>query len=471
MSFAAIQSLLPQIILALGATLVLLLGAWIPGRRDWIYCGVVIAVIAAFVSATFEPLSAEVGGMFLTSVYARFCAVLWSGIVIMTLLISRRYCEMKRFRSSEYTALLLFAAAGMGLLSAASSLFGLFLGLESFTLVLYILIAFNREDDRSSEAAIKYLVFGAVATGFIAFGIALIYTAVGTFHLPEAMTGLIVDGRLRPLGLAGWAMLLVAVGFKVSLAPFHLWTPDVYQGAPAPVSALLATAAKGAVLTALLPLLTLLGAAGGDVKSVLWLVAILTMLLGTFVALPQTNIKRMLAYSSVVHMGYLVMALLVGGIDGSKALLFYLIIYTFATFGAFAVITSLSSPLGELQEYRDLRGVGYLYPKRSIILSLFMFSLAGIPPLAGFFAKFSLFRTALAYGYGELAVIGIFSSLVSVYYYLRPVITMFMQNQDVLPDAGKSGGEESFVLACCVFAIVFLGIYPTPLFTLVASIF
>ena len=471
MSLAAIQSLLPHIILALGATLVLLLGAWFPGRRSWIYCGVVIAGIAALCNGLYEPSLAEVGNMFLTSTYARFCSLLWAVLVAMTLIVSRRYCELKRFRGSEYTALLLFAAAGMGLLSSASSLFGIFLGLESFTLVIYILIAFNREDSRSSEAGIKYLVFGAVATGFVAFGIALIYTAVGSFHLPEAMTGLVVDGRLRPLGLAGWAMLLVAIGFKISLVPFHLWTPDVYQGAPAPVSALLGTAAKGAVLTALLPLLSMLGSAGGDIKSLLWLLAIVTMLLGSFVALPQTNIKRMLAYSSVVHMGYLLMALLVGGIDGSKALLFYLIVYSFSTFGAFAVVTSLASADGELQDYNDLKGIGYLYPKRTIILALFMFSLAGIPPLAGFFAKFSLFRTALAHGYGELAVVGIFCSLVSVYYYLKPVITMFMHDQAVLPDVGTSGGEENFVLALCAGAIVFLGVYPTPLFNLVASIF
>ncbi len=471
MSIATVQSLLPYLILALGAVLVLLLGAWFPCRRFWLYTGVVIAAAAALCSGFYEPSLAEVGNMFVTSVYARFCTILWSVLVIMTLLVSRRYAELKRFPGAEYTGLLLFAAAGMGLLSSASSLIGIFLGLESFTLVIYVLIAFNREDSRSSEAALKYLVFGAVATGFIAFAVALIYTATGTFHLPEAMTGLITDGRLRPLGLAGWAMLLVAVGFKVSLAPFHLWTPDVYQGAPAPISGLLATAAKGAVLTAFLPLLTLLGDAAVDIKSLLWLVAIITMLLGSFVALPQTNIKRMLAYSSVVHMGYLLMALLVGGVAGSKALLFYLIVYSLSTFGAFSVITSLSPAKGELQDYADLKGLGYIYPKRTIVLALFMFSLAGIPPLAGFFAKFSLFRSALASGYGELAAIGIFSSLVSVYYYLKPVITMFMQDQVVLQDVGKSDLDENFVLACCVCAIVVFGVYPTPLFNLVAAIF
>lgn len=409
--------------------------------------------------------------MFGTSIYARFATVVWSVLVAMTLLLSRRYAEINRFRGGEYTALLLFAGAGMGLLSAATSLLGVFLGLETFTLVLYILIAFKREDDRGAEAGLKYLVFGAVATGFIAFGIALIYTAAGSFHLVEAFAALQVDGRLRPLGLAGWAMLLVAVGFKISLVPFHLWTPDVYQGAPAPVSGLLATAAKGAVLVAFLPLLNLMGDAGGDVKSALWLVAIITMLTGTFVALPQDNIKRMLAYSSVVHMGYLLMALLVGGVEGGKALLFYLIVYSFATFGAFAVVTSFASAEGELQDYHELRGLGYLYPRRAMALAAFMFSLAGVPPLAGFFAKFSLFRAALGHGYGELAVIGIFSSLVSVYYYLRPVIVMFMKDQQVYLREHEGSAEEYLLLAGCACAVLALGLYPTPLFKLVAAIF
>ncbi len=471
MSLAAIQSLLPQIILALGATVVLMLAAWFPGRRLWIYVGVAIALSAGLCSALYHPALAEIGGMFGTSVYARFAAVVWSVLVAMTLFLSRRYVEANRFSGGEYTALLLFAGAGMGLLSAATSLLGVFLGLETFTLVLYILIAFNREDDRGAEAGLKYLVFGAVATGFIAFGIALIYTASGSFHLTEAFAALQVDGRLRPLGLAGWAMLLVAIGFKISLVPFHLWTPDVYQGAPAPISGLLATAAKGAVLVAFLPLLNLLGDTGSDVKSALWMMAIITMLTGTFVALPQTNIKRMLAYSSVVHMGYLIMALLVGGVDGGKALLFYLIVYSLATFGAFAVVTSFSSESGERQDYDDLRGLGYLYPRRAIAMAAFMFSLAGVPPLAGFFAKFSLFRAALGHGYGELAVIGIFSSLVSVYYYLRPVIVLFMKDQQTYLEEHEGSAEEYLLVAGCACAVLILGLYPTPLFRLVAAIF
>jgi NADH-quinone oxidoreductase subunit N len=269
--------------------------------------------------------------------------------------------------------------------------------------------------------------------------------------------------------LAGWALLLVAIGFKISLVPFHFWTPDVYQGAPAPVGGVLATAAKGAVLAAFLPLLNQLGTAGSEVKQVLWLLAILTMLVGTFSALTQTNLKRMLAYSSVTHMGYLLIALLIGGADGGQALLFYLVVYSFATFGAFGVITSWALENEEIQEYDDFRGLGYLHPRRSSALALFMLSLAGIPPLAGFFGKFGIFHAAIQHGYLELAVIGVLASLISLYYYLRPVIVLFMQDKEV-QQLRSGSGEEFVLLGSCCAAILFFGVYPGPLLDLLVLV-
>jgi NADH-quinone oxidoreductase subunit N len=467
MSLIELQALLPQLILALGGTAILLLGAWISNRRLWLLTGMGIALLAALTAGLLEPPLTEVAGMYGTGLYARFCTILWALIIAATLLLSCRYADLHRFGGGEYASLLLFAGAGMSLLSAATSLVGLFLGLEAFTLVLYILIAFNRTDNRGAEAGLKYLVFGAVATGFLAFGIALIYTATGSLHFQEALAGLQVNGTLRPLGLAGWAMLLVAIGFKISLVPFHLWTPDVYQGAPAPISGLLATAAKGAVVTALLPLLAGLGEAGGAVRQALWLLAILTMLVGTLAALPQTNLKRMLAYSSVVHMGYLLIALLAGGPAGGQALLFYLVVYSCATFGAFGVVTSLALENEEIQEYDEMRGLGYLHPRRSSALAAFLLSLAGIPPLAGFFGKFGIFHAALRNGYPELAIIGILTSLVSLYYYLRPIIVLFMQERSAYQF--RQGCREEFILlAGCFAAILILGVYPGPLLELVA---
>ena len=468
MTLQTVIALLPQLLLASGAALILILGAWFDNRRLWLSTGLVLTLFCALLILLLEPPLAEIEGLYSTSLYARFCAVAWLLTISATLLLSYRYADRQHFGGGEYVSLLLFAGAGMTLLSASTSLIGLFLSLEAFTLVLYILIAFNRNDAQSAEAGLKYLVLGAVATGFIAFGISLIYAATGSFHFAEAMAGLQLDGGLRPLGLAGWALLLVAVGFKVSLVPFHFWTPDVYQGAPAPVSALLATAAKGAVLAALLPLLGALGPSGTDVDQILWVLAIITMVAGTLSALPQSNLKRMLAYSSVVHMGYLLLALLVGASVGGQALLFYLVIYSLATFGAFAVVTSLAGER-ELQNYSDLSGLGRRCPRRAMALALFMFSLAGIPPLAGFFAKFTLFKAALQEGFTELAVIGVLSSLISVYYYLRPVVVLFMEDEtNAVAENGSTG--EYLVLAGCCAGVLLLGVYPVPLLDLVARV-
>ncbi len=468
MSGLELQSLLPQILLALGATAVLMLGAWYPSR-NWILAGAAIALLAALSAGLIAPAIPEVAQLYSTGSYARFFVALWSILGALTLLLSLRYTEIHDLPGSEYAALVLFASCGMGLLSAATSLIGLFLGLEAFTLVFYVLIAFKREDSRGAEAGLKYLVLGAVATGFLAFGIALIYAASGSFHLPEAFAGLQQDGGMRALGLVGWALMLVAIGFKVSLAPFHLWTPDVYQGAPAPVTGLLATGSKGAVIAALVPLFVALGPLKADLEQILWVLAALSLLAGTFAALPQRNLKRMLAYSSVVHMGYLMIGLLVGGPAAYRALLFYLIAYTVATLGAFGVLSSFSQRDDEPQEYADFRGLGYLHPRRSSVLAACLLSLAGIPPLVGFFAKFGIIAAALKGGYPGLAVIAILAALASLYYYLTPIIVLFMQQRDAR-QLRRGGRYEYFVLTLCFAVLLLLGIYPAPLFQFLASL-
>lgn len=469
MSFAELHALLPQLILALGATAVLMFGAWWPSRSPWIMTGVVLAFLAAISAGLVQPTVAEIGGMYSAGPYARFFTILWSLLIALTLLLSLRYADTHRFAGAEYTSLVLFAGAGMSLLSAASSLVGLFLGLEAFTLVLYILIAFNRGETIGAEAGLKYLVMGAVATGFLAFGIALIYTSSGSFHLPEAMAGLQQGSGMRPLGLAGWAMLLVAIGFKVSLVPFHLWTPDVYQGAPAPVTGLLATGSKGAVFASLVPLFAAMGVLALELNSVLSALALLSMIGGTLAALPQRNLKRMLAYSSVVHMGYLLVGLLSGGADGQRAVVFYIIVYGIATLGAFGVITSFSQADGEPQDYETFHGLGYRHPRRCSALSAFLFSLAGIPPLAGFFGKFGIFHAALKNDHFVLALVGILTALVSLYYYLRPIIVLFMQERPA-QQLRRGWPHEFIVLAVCFSLILFLGVYPGPLLDLIGQV-
>jgi NADH-quinone oxidoreductase subunit N len=469
MSGAELLALLPILILALGATGLLMVGAWWPKRIALLNAGITIALLAALVAGGCPPPVPEVGGMFSTGPYARFFTILWSILAVFTLMLSGRYGRARNFPAGEYPTLVLFAAAGMALLSSASSLVGLLIGLESFTLVLYILIAIDKTCVRGTEAGLKYLVMGIVATGFLGFGIALIYAATGTFHIPEIHQALLADGQLRPLGLLGWALLLTAVGFKVSLVPFHLWTPDVYQGAPAPVAALLSTGSKGAVFASLVALMLGLGEGLVPLVPVLWALAAASLIVGTLCALRQENIKRMLAYSAVVHMGYVLTALLTGSEIGREAVIFYLVVYTLANVGAFGVLTAFAIQGEEPQDYKDLRGLGYNHPRRGGALAFFLFSLAGIPPTAGFIAKFNVFHAALRADYLGLALLGILASLVSLYYYLRPIIVMFLaKERNICLSRGSS--SEHVVLIICLFATLLLGVYPEPLFDLIGLI-
>ncbi len=468
MTFVDLHALLPILILVLGATALLMAGAWWPARRPLLLAGVAVTLVAALTAGASVPSVVEVAGMFGCGPYARFFAILWSLTAALTLLLSLRYGAERNFPGGEYVSLVLFAAAGMALLSAATSLVGFFLGLESFTLALYILIAFNKEGTEGAEAGLKYLVLGAVATGFLAFGIALIYVTAGTFHLPEALGALTAGAKLRPIALLGWGMLLVAVGFKVSLVPFHLWTPDVYQGAPAPVTGLLASGSKGAVFAALV---TLLAGFGGlaELAPLLWALAAATMIAGTLCALVQQNVKRMLAYSSIVHMGYVLIGLLAGGVDGRGAVVFYLVAYSVVTIGAFGVVASFSGSGDEPQEYHDWRGLGYRHPLRAGALTVFLFSLAGIPPTAGFIGKFGIFYAALRADYLGLVLLAILASLVSLYYYLRLVIVMFMSDATA-PDLHPGSSSEHAALAVCLAAVLFLGVYPGPLLDLIGTL-
>jgi NADH-quinone oxidoreductase subunit N len=468
MSWLDLVALTPILVLLLGSTALLMVGAWWPARRPLLLSGAVVALGAALCAGLYPPPVLEVASMYGAGPYARFFTVLWSAVAAVTLLLSLRYGEERAFPGGEYASLVLFAAAGMALLSAATSLVGLFLGLESFTLALYILIAFHKQGVEGAEAGLKYLVLGAVATGFLAFGIALIYTASGSFHLPEAVAPLAAGTEMRPVALLGWAMLLVAIGFKVSLVPFHLWTPDVYQGAPAPVTGLLATGSKGAVFAALVTLFAGMPA-GGELAPILAVLAAVTLLVGTLAALPQQNVKRMLAYSSVVHMGYVLIGLLAGGPAGRSAVVFYLVAYAAVTLGAFGVIASLADGDGEPQDYADFRGLGYRHPFRAGALAVFLFSLAGIPPTAGFIGKFGIFYAAIQAGYLWLALLGVLASLISLVYYLRPVIVLFMVEEEA-PVRHPGSAEEHAALLVCLVAALILGILPGPLLDLIGAV-
>ncbi len=469
MTLLDVIALTPILVLVMGASTLLMVGAWHHEPRPLIVGGIGVALLAAMTAGVITSNEAEIAGLFSNAPFAHYFAVFWALCAALILMLSLRYASERNFAAGEYVSLVLFSAAGMALLSAATSLIGLFLSLESFTLALYILVSFHRNNDTGAEAGLKYLVLGAVATGFMAFGIALIYAASGTFHLPEALHGLQAGGHLRPWGLLGWGLLLVALGFKISLVPFHLWTPDVYQGAPLPVTALLATGSKGAVCAALTLLLAGTPDAWQDLVPLLWLLALATMLVGSFCALVQENLKRLMAYSSVVHMGYLLIALLPGSQDGFSAVVFYLTVYTAASLGIFGVMTSLSSAHTEPQQMALWNGLGYRYPLRGAVMTLCLLSLAGMPLTGGFIGKFVLFHAAIKGGFTGLAVVGIVASLISFAYYLRVVLALY-SNDETAPALHTGVAAEHAVLLVCAVAVLLLGIYPGPLLDLAAAL-
>jgi len=467
MTAADIWSVMPLVIIASGALLVLLLGAFVPGRLG--NSVAIASLLGAALCAVLRPAQqvASTLGIAVTP-FARFFMLLFCLTAVLTLLLSHDYNERHGIRGEEYPATVLFAAFGMLVVVAATNLLLLFLGLEALTFAFYILVAFDRNRPESAEAGLKYLLLGAVAAAFIAFGIALLYAGSGTLALVPAMQTAITPGTGRALAIAGWGLLLVGLAFKISLVPLHLWTPDVYQGAPTPVVAFLSTGSKGAAFAALLLLIPALGGST-FLHGPLWWLSLLSMLVGNLAALLQGNVKRMLAYSSIAQMGYVTLALLTGGKDGFLAVALYVVFYTAMNLAAFGAIASLSggSP-AELVE--DYRGVGYGRPFQGAVLALAMFALAGIPPTIGFFGKFAIFTAAIKGGEIPLAIIGIGTAIISAYYYLRVVVNLYMHPAQASSSHSRATLPETVALSTLAVFIIVAGIYPTPLLALIDSI-
>ena len=464
MTSGDLMALMPLLILTSGSVLCLLAGALRPGK--YLYATAIIVVSAALLWSCAVPSEAVLPGLSVAP-FSRFSSVFLYGTGIIALLLARSYNTRHGIVGEEYPSTVLFALAGMGATCAATDLLMLFLGLESFTFAFYILVAIKRDSAKGGEAGLKYLLNGTLSAAILAMGMALVYAARGTLRLAELAS--VSGGDQDPLFLAGGCLILLGMAFKLSLVPAHLWTADVYQGAPAPVTALLSTASKGASLAALLLLLPLFGAWHG-LHDILWLAALLSMLVGNLAALVQTNLKRMLAWSSVGQMGYVALALVAAPAGGAKAALFYMVAYAAAGVAAFGAISVLSDD-DELDSIEAYRGLGYRNPLAGVALAVAMFSLAGIPPAAGFMGKFAVFAAALRGGEYALALVGILSALVAVYFYLRIVVVMYMK-PSVIPDEPVRMLDVAEIIALLVptVVMVLLGVYPQPLLELLEKI-
>jgi NADH-quinone oxidoreductase subunit N len=364
--------------------------------------------------------------------YSLFFKIVFLITAALTVLMSIRFLQEEEFEYGEYYILVLFAAVGMMFMASAADLIIIFLGLETFSLAIYVLAGFFRTQPKSNESSLKYFLLGAFSTGFLLYGIALIYGATGTTNLKGIYEfvrkiHLLTD----PLLLIGMGLLIVGFGFKVASVPFHMWTPDVYEGAPTSVTAFMSVGPKAAGFAAFLRVfLYALSSLQTDWVWILWVLAVLTMTLGNVVAIAQKNIKRMLAYSSIAHAGYILVAMVAASELGTASVLYYILAYAFMNLGAFGVVILYGRKGEENINVTDYSGMASKYPLLAAAMAIFMFSLAGIPPTAGFVGKFYIFSAAVKAGYIGLAIIGVLNSALSVYFYLRVTVMMYMRNPE-----------------------------------------
>jgi NADH-quinone oxidoreductase subunit N len=468
-------ALLPDLLLFGGAMALMLLGAWRPDSAEnqrrvgvWSIVLLVATLVAVLVMA-FRKYSAS-PGVIAVDGFRWASDVIFLLAAILTIAISLDYNDREGIVASEAHVLIVFATGGMMLLAASRDLMVLFLGIELMSIAVYVLAGINRRSARSAESAIKYFLLGAFSTGFLLYGIALIYGATGSTNLG------VIGSRIAELSLGGNTMLLVGVGlllvgfaFKIAAAPFHMWAPDVYEGAPTPITAYMAAAVKAAAFAALLRV-WLEGFTGiyATWHATIWWLAALTMIVGNLVALQQRNLKRMLAYSSIGHTGFVLVALVTGTAAASSAFLFYLLAYTFATMGAFGILIALGEPGHPRETIDDYAGLWYARPGIAVAMTVFMLALLGFPIFGGmgFFAKWYVLQAALQAPAPQtrLAVILVLTTTISAGYYLYVVMVMFMKQR---PEGARAlpvvqGLTRAVIVASAVLILVF-GVWPEPL--------
>ena len=465
-STSDLLALLPEILLCFGGGLILLSASFSEGVRKYASeLSLLVIVLAAWARVS-GPLPGSCWrGMLSIDALTVFVDIFFLGALFLSAWIAGPYFRKLKIDRAEFYALLMLAGAGAMVMASSTDALSLFLGLELLSIPLYVLNAFLRETAISIEAGLKYFIVGAFASAFVVYGIALLYGATGSTSLIVIGDSIRHGHAISPLLALGVAAIVGGFGFKLALVPFHGWAPDVYQGGPTPVTAFLSVVPKGAVIVALLRIvdgLALLRVSQNWLLAAA-IIAVASQTLGNLVALVQRDIKRMLAYSGIAHMGYAMGGVIVAGIDGSTGVLVYIGAYTLMNIGAFAIVAYFSNSEKEAHLISDYQGQGWKRPLPALALTICMFSLAGIPPFIGFIGKFMIFSSAVNAGLIWLAVIGVINSLISAFYYLRVVYTLYMKpepKQEIAVDASLS---ITAAAALSALAVVILGIYPTPL--------
>ena len=464
---------LPEIFLALTAMTLLMLGVFQKVDGDGQATARFVSYLAVIAFGLTILLVVTVGGgrkltfdgMFITDFFGVFFKILVLIASALTLVISQGYLKVQGMARFEYPVLVMFATLGMMLMISANNLISLYLGLEMQSLALYVLASFQRDDTRSTEAGLKYFVLGALASGMLLYGSSLIYGFTGTtdFGAIAALFNSTAENGPSVGVIIGLVFILAGLAFKVSAVPFHMWTPDVYEGAPTPVTAFFAVGPKLAAIALLLRVM--IGPFGelvGQWQQIIAFISIASMVLGAFAAINQTNIKRMMAYSSIGNVGYVLIGLVVADEAGIRGVLIYMAIYLFMTLGAFTCILCMRRGGGMVEDIKDLAGLSRSHPMVALAMAIFMFSMAGIPPLAGFLGKLYIFMAAINAQLYTLAVIGVLSSVVGAFYYLRVIKVMYFDEPTDLLDRPVSR-EIGLVLAGSSLFVVLFVIYPLPI--------
>ncbi len=484
--------ILPELIICAVGVLVMLVDAFARPTQRWITGGLsLLGLSAAAVSSGWLWLfwrgaSQAFNGMIVLDELRLGFTFVFLVVSALTILISMVWVENERLAAGEFHSLLMFATAGMMFMASAGDLVMVFLGLEILSIATYVMCGFRRTDVRSNESSMKYFILGSFSSAFLLYGIALIYGATATALLPGTtniaeIARRLPDAQYPLLLFAGAAMMLVGFGFKIATAPFHVWTPDVYEGAPTPVTAFMAAGPKAAGFASFLRVFlfafpfvvaTANNSVGGRIHaawlSALIVIAILTMTIGNVVAIAQNNVKRMLAYSSIAHAGYALVGFIAAGAARDiaqrnaaiAAVIFYLLTYAVMNLGAFAVVQVIARAGDRRTEVEDYNGIGFQSPWLAFCLSLFLLSLLGIPLTAGFMGKVMVFRAALDQGYYVLVVIGVLNTAISAYYYLRLIIVMFFRERTTAWSAPQIPASVGLALAITIFGVLYLGLFP-----------
>jgi len=453
--------ILPEIVLSLFAMLIMLLDPVLDEKRSQKSLGAIGLIGALAALAAVWPQAHSPGlafwGMVKVDSFSVFFHILITAITTVVVLMSYEYMAVQQIRAGEYYALILLGAVGMCLMSSAVELVLIFIALEISSIATYVLAGFRRRSAISSEASVKYFLLGSFATAFFLYGVALIFGATGSTSI-STISHSLGAGNVSLLALAGFALMFVGLGFKIAAAPFHIWTPDVYEGAPAPVVALMSTGPKTAVFAVLLRVLFEINAPGR--LGLIWVTAALSMTLGNISALVQHNVKRLLAYSSIAHAGYLMMAYAALPENGIPAVMFYTASYAAMNVGAFAIVSHLAGAGERYVTLEDYAGLGRRSPLLAATLTVFLLSLIGIPMTGGFFAKFYVFSAAFQNNLTGLVIIGVLNSAVGAYYYLRLIVVIYMREAQQEISVAPTPLSLHVALAVSIVATLYLGILP-----------